>query len=262
MTPTTPPTPGQNNFGYQSSIGAVVLIAIGLLFFLDNLGIVPSLRPYWPLTLSAVGILMLTRWSSCSFVWALTLILAGVLVTAGNLGYIHANFGNIWPIWLIAAGASMLFKRGGNWIGPFAAPWSGSGPERHFGPGFGPMERLRRKFSGNIQQENAIFAGVNRRIDSQNFEGADLNCTFGELKVDLRGAAISTPNRQATIRVNAAFGAIKLRVPETWRVVVHGDAVFGAYEDKTVPPRPTPGIDPPTVTIIGNSVFGGVEIDN
>ncbi|HWE07292.1 MAG TPA: LiaF domain-containing protein, partial [Rhizomicrobium sp.] len=132
----------------------------------------------------------------------------------------------------------------------------------HFGLGFGPMDRLRRKFSGNIHQVSAVFAGVNRRVDSQTFEGADLNSTFGELKVDLRGATISTPNRQATIRVNAAFGAIKLRVPETWRVIVHGDAVFGAFQDKTVPPRPTPGLDPPTLFIVGNSAFGGVEIEN
>jgi predicted membrane protein len=258
----TPPTPQPNNFRYQTSVGALALIAIGVLLFLDNLGIVPSLRPFWPLALSAWGIAMLTRWQGCSIVWSLTLILAGVLVTLGNLGYIHANFGNIWPIWIIAAGASMLFQRRGNWIGPFAAPWSGSGSERHFGPGFGPVERLRRKFSGNIHHGNAVFAGVNRRIDSQNFEGANLNSTFGELKIDLRGAAISTPNREAMIRANATFGAIKLRVPETWRVLVHGSAVFGTYEDKTVPPRPTPGVDPPTLIITGNSAFGAVEIEN
>jgi alkanesulfonate monooxygenase SsuD/methylene tetrahydromethanopterin reductase-like flavin-dependent oxidoreductase (luciferase family) len=64
------------------------------------------------------------------------------------------------------------------------------------------------------------------------------------------------------VDANAAFGAIKLRVPETWRVVVHGDAVFGAFEDKTVPPRPGPGIDPPILIITGNAAFGAVEIEN
>ena len=252
----TPNTPQQNNFRHQGSLGAVILIAIGVMLFLDNLGFIPNMRPYWPLALTGVGIVMLTRWNSCSTVWAITLVLAGILVTLGNLGHLHANFGNIWPIWLIAGGVSALLKRGG--IGPFGGPWSGPGPFRHFGP----IDNLRRKFSGNIHHENAVFAGVKRRIDTQTFEGADFNSTFGELKVDLRGATISTPNRQATIRVNANFGAIKLRVPDTWRVVVHGDAVFGAYEDKTVPPRPTPGIDPPTVFIVGNSAFGGVEIEN
>ena len=109
---------------------------------------------------------------------------------------------------------------------------------------------------------NAVFGSVNRRIDSPNFERADLNVIFGELKVDLRGATIAPPNKEATVETNAAFGAIKLRVPETWRVVVHGSAVFGAYEDKTLPPRPAPGIDPPILIISGNAAFGAVEIEN
>lgn len=254
----TPNPPQPNNYRYQSSLGAIALIIVGCLFFLDNLGFVPNIRPYWPLALTVIGIVMLTRWSSCSMVWAITLILAGILVTLGNLGRIHANFGNIWPIWLIAGGVSALISRRGNWMGPFSGPWSGSRPSSHLGP----IENFRRKFSGNIHHENAVFAGVKRRIDTQTFEGADFNSTFGELKVDLRGATISTPNRQATIRVNANFGAIKLRVPDTWRVIVHGEAVFGAYEDKTVPPRPTPGVEPPTLFIVGNSAFGAVEIEN
>ncbi len=134
-----------------------------------------------------------------------------------------------------------------------------SRPRHHF---FGPGERLYRKFNGNVLRENVAFSGINRRIDSPTFEGADLNCSFGELKVDLRGATISTPNREAIVYINASFGAIKLRIPETWKVVVHGTALFGAYEDKTVPPRPVPGIDPPTVVIRGNAAFGAVEIEN
>ena len=109
---------------------------------------------------------------------------------------------------------------------------------------------------------NAVFGSVNRRIDSPNFQRADLNVVFGELKVDLRGATIAPPNKEATIETNAAFGAIKLRVPETWSVVVHGTAIFGAYEDKTLPPRPSPGIDPPILIISGNAAFGAVEIEN
>jgi hypothetical protein len=135
----------------------------------------------------------------------------------------------------------------------------GAGRPRHF---FGPGERFSRKFNTNIIRLNVAFGGVNRRIDSTTFEGADLNCSFGELKVDLRGATISAPSREAIVYINASFGAIKLRVPETWKVVVHGTAVFGNYDDKTVPPRPAPGIDPPTIVIRGNAAFGAVEIEN
>ena len=48
-------------------------------------------------------------------------------------------------------------------------------------------------------------------------------------------------------RSQRGFGAIELRIPETWRVSMQGTAVFGAYEDKTIPPRPDPGIQTPTL---------------
>jgi len=265
----SPNPPSRNDGNFGASIGALALIAVGVIFFLDNLGFIPNIRPYWPLVVSAWGLVTLFSMRNvCGAIWALALIAAGLLVTAGNLGVIHANFGNIWPIWLIAAGASMLVKRSGWGQGALWGPqslwtWPESHSSQHFfGPGFGPAERFRRKFFGNILHVNAVFGSVNRRIDSLNFEGADLNSSFGELKIDLRGATISTPNREATIRTNAAFGAIKLRVPETWRVVVHGSAVFGSYEDKTVPPRPVPGVDPPTLIIYGSAAFGAVEIEN
>jgi predicted membrane protein len=245
--------PARNEFDptNRRSIGAVVLIAVGALLFLDNLGLVPfaNIRAYWPLAISAWGVAMLTRTrSSCSMVWPWTMVAVGILLTLGNLGILHVNIGSLWPIFLIAAGVSMLFKRT-SWVGP---AWNF----------FPPGERLRRRFSANILRENVVFSSVNRRIDTPTFEGADLNATFGELKIDLRGATISTPDRQAIIDTNASFGAIKLRVPETWKIVVHGSAVFGAYEDKTVPPRPAPGVEPPTLIIRGNAAFGAVEIEN
>lgn len=256
MNPTPQPEPKQNSF--NSSIGAIILIAIGAVLFLDNLGLVPfaNISAYWPLAISAWGIALLTRArSNCGVVWPWTMVAVGVLLTLGNLGIIRANWGNIWPIFLIAAGAAMLFKRTG-WAWPASCDMRTS---RHF---FGPADRLYRKFSGNILRENVAFSGINRRIDSATFEGADLNCTFGELKIDLRGAAIATPNHEAVIYTNAAFGAIKIRIPETWKVVVHGTAVFGAYEDKTVPPRPVPGVEMSTLIVRGNAAFGAVEIEN
>ena len=49
----------------RSIVGAVVLITLGTLFLLSNLGIVPRLGPllatWWPLILIAVGASLLLR---------------------------------------------------------------------------------------------------------------------------------------------------------------------------------------------------------
>jgi hypothetical protein len=49
----------------RSRAGAFVLIIVGMLFLLSNLGVIPQLGPllrqWWPLILIVVGVLMLVR---------------------------------------------------------------------------------------------------------------------------------------------------------------------------------------------------------
>ena len=108
----------------------------------------------------------------------------------------------------------------------------------------------------------AIFSSVKRRIETPKFEGGELSSVFGSIAIDMRWAAMAAPDRQAVIEANTAFGSIELRVPDTWRVRLQGNAVFGAYEDKTIPPRPEPGVEAPTLVIRGGTAFGSVEIRN
>ncbi|HVW08151.1 MAG TPA: DUF5668 domain-containing protein [Bryobacteraceae bacterium] len=238
--------------GGGASFAAVFLIVAGLLMFLDNLGFIPNIRPYWPMAITVYGIWQLLRpGRPCPVVIAAFEVIAGILLTLGNLGRLHFSIGSLWPLFLIALGVNLLFRRQG------PGRW-----KHHWANNFSAPAFVGGRFQGNILRENAAFSSVNRRVESATFEGADLNATFGELKIDLRAATISTPNREAVIETNASFGAIKLRIPETWRVLVQGGAAFGAFEDRTVPPRPEPGVDPPTVIIRGNATFGAVEIEN
>jgi hypothetical protein len=50
---------------FRSSIGAIVLIVLGVLFLMSNLGMLPGfhavLRQWWPLILIIVGVSMLFR---------------------------------------------------------------------------------------------------------------------------------------------------------------------------------------------------------
>jgi hypothetical protein len=49
----------------RSRTGAVVLIIVGTLFLLSNLGVVPQLGPllrqWWPLILIVIGVIMLVQ---------------------------------------------------------------------------------------------------------------------------------------------------------------------------------------------------------
>ncbi len=71
---------------------------------------------------------------------------------------------------------------------------------------------------------------------------------------------MGSATRSVGVDVNALFGAVKIRIPETWRVNLNGSSILGVFEDKTVPPNTGP--DAPVLVITGYSAFSAVEIEN
>jgi len=231
-------------------IGGALLVVFGTLLFLDNLGILPVsvFDAFWPMVLLLVGGYGLLR--SCSItlrIWSMASIVAGVLLVLDGLHIIKVTVATLWPLGLIATGAVMLVYR---------MRWSEFTERLSFG-----ANSVSRPM-GNTVTEFAVFSQVQRRIETQNFEGGDLSCLFGAINLDMRWAGIATPGKIAVLEANAAFGGIELRIPETWRLSLQGSAVFGAYEDKTIPPRPEPGVEIPTLVIKGGTAFGAVVIRN
>jgi hypothetical protein len=237
---------------------AVMLIIAGALLFLDNLGVLPvrNLSAYWPVLLVVYGLsILIWRRSVHGLIWSMTLVASGVVLTLSNLHVwiVNVKVGDLWPLLLIAFGALMLTRRGG----PPPAQWERM---RHRRPHLGSSAQT--SFHGNRLDEGAVLSALNRRLDTQAFEGGKLDAVFGSMEVDLSGAAITSPTRNAEIEVNAVFGGIEITIPRTWRVIIKSTSVFGSCEDKTVPPRPEPGFEPPSLVVTGGAVFGSVTIRN
>ncbi len=227
-----------------SLIFSILLITVGTLFFLDNINVIRiwELWRFWPLALVVGGVSKLYQQEGLSgWIWGSFLILCGALWLGNNLGWVHVNFGTIWPLSLITLGVLMLSK--------------GLETERtRTAPG--------SKWSEDSLREYVVFSGSKKKLETQNFEGAELVCIFGGVDMNLRKCAIGTPNRQAVIDVAITFGGIEIKIPEGWRVVNRCVAVFGACEDKTLVPRPEAGVQPPTLVITGHALFGAVNIEN
>jgi hypothetical protein len=62
--------------------------------------------------------------------------------------------------------------------------------------------------------------------------------------------------------INSIFGGVELIVPENWRIAVRGVGIFGAFEDKTIPPRPDVGVVLPELVVTGSAIFGGATVRN
>jgi hypothetical protein len=236
-----PPAPGV--------IIAVLIIAAGVLLFLDNLGLfhIYNVWRLWPIALIAVGVSkMFETRGFGGRVWAGMVMASGVLFLFENFGVWHLRWSLIWPLALMGAGITMLLHA----------------LERKDLPQKASSGAIASTSVADTLREWVTFGGVKRRLDTQNFLGGEMMAVFGGIEVDMRRANIAAPGGEVVIDANATFGGIELRVPDTWLVVTRGMGIFGGYEDKTVPPRPAEGVTPPRLLVTGYAIFGGVSIEN
>jgi hypothetical protein len=127
-----------------------------------------------------------------------------------------------------------------------------SGPQQNYASG---VDSSESQFNYSV-----IFSHVERRITSKNFKSGSLSAILGGFEIDLSHADIE--GDEAVIYADAFFGGGEIRIPETWLVVIEGNAIFGAFMDETRQ-RPPDGSAPQKKLIIrGTAVFGGVSIEN
>jgi predicted membrane protein len=213
----------------------LLIVVIGLLFTLENLGLVDAhvyLR-YWPIALIAVGLLKLWQGSGGAVFGGFVFVLAGVWLLLQAMGIVTVSLWNLWPMLLVFAGASMV--------------WRGM---------YGRHDDRATADAHSTVSATAVLAGVNRGSTSKGFRGGDLTAIFGGCQIDLRQAAIEG---EAVIDVFAMWGGIEIRVPENWSVSGRVTPILGGYEDKT---RPVRDATNQRLLVRGLVIMGGVEIKN
>ena len=232
-------------------IPAIVLIAVGAIFFLNNLNILPvrEILRYWPGILVAVGIMLLVDSAeSCGKTIGGVLAGVGALLLARNLGFLVITWNQVWPLALIGAGLLMLLDR---------TRWNMSGVQ--FNPG---RQGHRRDFFGFHwhPKESTVFGSATRSFYGQEFDGGRYETVFGGIEIDLRGSHMT--GDQAVLKIDAVLGGAEVKVPEDWLVVIKATAVFGGVINSTKAPDPVLVPHPKRLIVKGSAVFGGVEIKN
>jgi predicted membrane protein len=227
---------------YQGLIPGAIILAVGAIFLLNNMGIVRAgnFFRFWPLILIFAGLVKLA--DPCRRAWGAVLVVAGLLLQFDQFGFVHVSFGELWPLAIIAAGV--------------LAMWSALQARK--------ITEGKRTDSADPRttlNESAIFGGVEKRINAKEFRGGQLQALFGGIEIDLRDADID--GTEAVLHANAIFGGIEVRVPETWYVAARGQGVFGGFSDSTRYVGPAdPDKPKKTLIVVGSAVFGGVEIRN
>lgn len=113
--------------------------------------------------------------------------------------------------------------------------------------------------------KDVIFS--ERNIDASPLDEKEYNVVFGSAKIDL--TAVDLENEKKSLKVNAVFGGVEIKVSKSIPLMVKAETVFGAVNS----PREGVGgfgssvfksdnfkSDKPYLYIKASSVFGGIDI--
>jgi len=116
------------------------------------------------------------------------------------------------------------------------------------------FEKIGIEDESHVRFKNSFGASI-KYINSDNFQQADFDCSFGAMKVYFDNAIMSNDN-DAIVRINASFSGIELYVPKNWNIDDKTNVFLGAISEKNKNDKTTTN----TLTIIGDITFSGVEI--
>lgn len=233
----------------------IILIALGSLFFLDNLNFFWFDMRHtifsWHTIFLIIGIVILINHKN-SLAGYIFLII-GLLGTARHFipFFFNYDFGDLWPIILLFIGLWLILKRNGS-------------PAMHhtnFAPGTASSQTdSQSQTSSGLYDsidEVSVFNSVKKIITSQNFRGGKVTSIFGSVKLDLTNAKLVPGDN--ILDVTCIFGGVNIRVPQDWKVAVNVTSAFGGFDDKRFASYNTQTSEG-VLVINGAAIFGGGEL--
>lgn len=238
-------------------VWGLVLLAVGVLFTLDNLGYTDASRVlrWWPLLALAWGV-MCTFGVGCrrrpgvGGIW----LVVGTVALLHNVHLVRLSLEDIFPLFLVAIGGSIVLRS----LGLFRRRDPGAGFPGGAGGASGPGGAGLAGSADSAATHVNLFAflhGAERKIVAPAFAGGEATAILGGLTLDLRGSSLA--GGRAALDLFAMWGGIELILPAGWRVVSRVTPLLGAYLD-AMPPVTDPNA--PTLELRGIAVMGGVDV--
>lgn len=217
------------------------VIAVGLMFLLDNLDIIDfhDALHFWPLMFILFGLMkVLDSQAPGGKLAGAVLIVVGAGLTLRGMGVIYFSWQTVWPVLLIIVGLSVLRR-------------ALERKER----GAGGANLTLSKDESSVVDVTAILGGVERQVVTPTFRGGEATAIMGGCVLDLRQSGLEG---EAVVNVFALMGGITLRVPVDWTVVLNGTPIIGGFDEKTA----SPAAGTKRLVVRGYAIMGGVEVRN
>jgi hypothetical protein len=229
----------------------LTLATVGGGLLARELGVLPAhvgLVDFWPLVLLFAGLSSLLRASGfLGALFALAFAALGSLLLASNLGFLAIPVARLWPVLLVLLGGAFLIGgRGSKRRGPPTDPPGAAGGGRN-------LATSDERFDKQI-----MFSGLELKIESQAWQGGQLDVTAGGVELDLRYARLDPEGALLDVRI--VMGGVDIRVPDTWHVKCDVTPLLGGADDMSRSTQGSPGA--PVLRVIGSVTLGGLSIHN
>ncbi len=207
----------------------VLLLSAGIVFLLDNLGVMDAdtVTHWWPLALIAIGVGELFGGSRTgAMIW----MTVGGWFLLNRLDVLDLNlFQLFWPsLWLVV-GALLVWQS---------------------------MNQPKVSGSSERMTSFALMAGNVQRSAGASVKSVQATAVMGGCEIDLRKMAPG--ERETVVDLFAMWGGIEINIPEGWALENRVMPIIAGVEDKTAPAAP----DAPRLILRGTVVMGGVEVRN
>lgn len=232
--------------------GGILLVAIGILFFMKRAGVeFPEWLFSWKTLLIGLGIISGIKHGFKRFMWLVPVLIGTLFIVADNTG-IEGFKQFIWPVAIIMIGLFIIIKprRSMN-----QRRWARYHQRHHHK--FNWKEDVNAgSDSEDYMDASNVFGGFKKHVVSKNFKGGELTNFFGGGELNLTQADI---NGRVSLEITAVFGGVKLVVPRNWDVQSEITTFCGGIEDKRV--LDASAVDGSKILVLkGNAAFGGIDI--
>jgi len=146
----------------------------------------------------------------------------------------------------------MIFGGRGNWKNNRSKLFDNGGMKHH---GFRGKSNVQPEtVNADIVHESVSFCGATKFIHSDNFQEADLSCSFcgAEFYFD----KVNVPSGQATITISNRYAGVQIYIPRNWTIINRINSFCGSVEID----RRVEGEAGPSLILQGDNRFGGIEI--
>jgi len=199
----------------------IAIISFGMIYLLYQLNYISKesweLIFNWSFLVVIIGVIQL--FSPRTFKFGLLLILIGIAMFIPNVLHINVNSHKIiWPVIVIFIGLLVLyksiFKRN----------------TKNVTPSYSEIKTITD--NENYIEDTAIFGGIKKSIQSDQFKGGSIIAILGGVEIDFSKSKLAPGEN--IINLTCFLGGVSIKAPAHWNIKIKATTILGGFTDERI----------------------------